>query len=72
MTSPRMDQLVSPHIDELRRLAPQKARPRRISPYGRSRERHSMSGRVKLRLGSYLVEIGQRLLFTSHPHSPLA
>lgn len=31
-----------------------------------------MSGRVKFRLGSYLVEAGQRLQSTSTPHSPFA
>ena len=31
MTGPRIDQLVAPHIEELRRLTPQKAAPRRTS-----------------------------------------
>ena len=72
MTGPRIDQLVAPHIEELRRLTSQQAPPRRISLHRRNGERHSMSGRVKFRLGSYLVEAGRRLQSTSTPHSPFA
>lgn len=72
--SPRMDQLVESHIEELGHQAAQQRPILRVARRGRNGERRATFARVKSRLGSYLVEIGhgQRLQTTTTPQSPLA
>jgi hypothetical protein len=69
MTSPRVDQLVESHVEELRLQGAQHPR-RRMKRRGHHSERRAFES-VKSRLGSYLVEIGLRLQTTTH-QSPLA
>ncbi len=66
MISPLMEQLVAGHIEELRQEAAQPRTDGRSTLLGRS---HVASQRVKSRLGSFLVDRGQRLLMTSTPHA---
>ena len=62
--SPRMDQLVESHIEELHQ-ATQPRPVRRMAGRGHDGERHVTFERVKSRLGTYLVEVGQRLQTTT-------
>jgi hypothetical protein len=70
--SPRMDQLVAARIEELQGQAAPRRAARRVERLGRGRQSRTLRQRVKGRLGSYLVETGQRLQTTSAPHSPFA
>jgi hypothetical protein len=66
MISPLIEQLVAGHIEELRQQAAQPRPADRKTLLNRS---HGASQRVKSRLGSYLVDRGQRLMTTSTPHA---
>jgi hypothetical protein len=71
MTGPQMDRLASAHIVELRHQATQERLARQVPP-ARHSENHAVRRRLKLRLGAYLVGMGQRLLISSTPNSNLA
>jgi hypothetical protein len=70
MTGPQMDRLASAHITELRHRAAQDRLALQESP-ARHSEHHAARRRLKQRLGSYLVGVGQRLLISSSPNSHL-
>jgi hypothetical protein len=65
MMNPLIDQIAASHIEELRLQAAQASLAERTTLRDWSRME---SQRVKSRLGSYLVDRGQRLLTTSTPH----
>jgi hypothetical protein len=63
--SPRIDQLVESRIEELRHQAAQQRPIRRVPGGGPHDARRAIFERVKSRLGSCLVVMGQRLQTTS-------
>ena len=72
MIGPRMDDMAAAHIAELRRQAARPRPARRVARPGRDGASRTVRTRVKSRLGSYLIETGQRLVTPSTPHSPPA
>jgi hypothetical protein len=71
MTGPQLDRLASAHNGELRHQAARERLARQVSP-ARHFESHAVRRRLKLRLGVYLVGVGQRLQISSTPNSHLA
>jgi hypothetical protein len=64
MMSPRIEQLVESHVEELYQAAQQSPR-RQLRCRRHDGEHHATLERAKSRLGTYLVEIGQRLQTTT-------
>jgi hypothetical protein len=62
--NPRMDQLVESHIEELRHQAAQQRPILRMARRRREDGSGARFKRVKSRLGSYLVDLGERLQTT--------
>ena len=62
--NPRMDQLVVSHIEDLHHEAAQQRPTRQLARSRREGEHGARFERVRSRVGSYLVEMGERLQTT--------